>query len=772
MLIAVLSGFILAILLSFTGGKLGGRLSLLPGLLPTGLFLYFLSFLPDLPEEGLFFNYSWVPSAGVDLSFRLDGLSMLFALMITGVGALVFFYTSSYLKNHYHLDRFYGYLSMFMASMLGLVLSDNLLAMFVFWELTSISSFFLIGFNNDSEGSRKAARVSFAITGGGGLVLMVGVLLLGYLGQTFSIYELSGMSELIRGGALYGWIVVLIFAGALTKSAQFPFHFWLPAAMKAPTPVSTYLHSATMVKAGVYLLARLSPVMGDHEYWNTTLTVIGAVTMLYAAIHTLFRTDMKSILAYSTISALGIMVFLIGIGSRESLLALGVFILVHALYKATLFLITGTVDKTTGSRDVTKLSGLRKVMFPVALAAVLAAISNAGLPFSFGFVGKEIIYEATLLVNEWGYLLTALAIAANVCLFYAGFVVGLKPFLGKPMAESNGFVRPDFLLWFPPLLLAVLGIILGVFPGIVSDSLIGKVHQSVYSASLGTPHLKLWHGFGLVLLLSGVTVLLGTLLYLLLKPSVKVENRLRRIESISPSSITEKLWEVFIKLSDNYTRLLQNGFLRYYVMIIVFFAVLMLGYRFLTEVDIVFDMASYAPISFYEGVVAALMVLSILFVVISRSRLNAVVSMGVVGFTMSLTFMNFGAPDLAMTQFTIDTLTVVLFVLVLYNLPKYLNYSDPPARLRDAAIGLSFGALITLLAIEIIQQPLNRETSEYFAKNAYLFAKGKNIVNVILVDFRAVDTLGEITVLSVAAIGVYSLLELRIAGKKTNNKSS
>lgn len=771
MLFAVLSGFFLSILLAFSGGKLRGWLSLLPGILPAALFVYFLSYLPDIAGDGLFFHYPWVPSAGIDLSFRLDGLSMLFSLMITGVGALVFFYTSAYLKDHHHLDRFYGYLGMFMASMLGLVLSDNLVAMFIFWELTSISSFFLIGFNNDSEGSRKAARVSFAITGGGGLILMVGVLLLGYLGQTFSIHELTGMSDLLRSGALYGWIIALIFAGALTKSAQFPFHFWLPAAMQAPTPVSTYLHSATMVKAGIYLLARLSPVLGDHIYWNTTLTVIGAVTMLYAAIHTLFRTDMKSILAYSTISALGIMVFLIGIGSRESLLALSVFILVHALYKATLFLVTGTVDHATGSRDVTRLSGLRKVMMPVAIAALLAAIANAGLPFSFGFIGKEIIYESTLLVNDWGYLLTALAIAANVCLFYAGFVVGLKPFIGKAMPNSQTFAKPAFLLWFPPLLLGVLGIVLGVFPEIISEPLIGKVHQSIFTASLGTPHLKLWHGFGLVLMLSGLTVLLGTTLYFLLKPSLKIEGKLSLLNRASPSVIIEKLWIYFVKLAGNYTRLLQNGFLRYYIMIILFFAVLMLGYRFLTEVDIVFDFDSYSPISFYEGVVGVLMILSILLVVTSRSRLNAVVAMGVVGFSMSLTFMNFGAPDLAMTQFTIDTLTVVLFVLVLYNLPKYLNYSDPSARLRDSLIGLSFGALITLLAIEVIQQPLNRETSEYFAKNAYLFAKGKNIVNVILVDFRAVDTLGEITVLSVAAIGVYSLLKLHIVYKKKEKSS-
>lgn len=766
MIAAVLSGFLLALFLVFGGGKLRGSLSLLPGFLPLSLFVYFISFLPRVGGEGLFFTYSWVPSIGVDLTFRLDGLSMLFALMITGIGALVFFYTSAYMRNHQHLDRFYGYLSMFMGSMLGLVLSDNMISLFVFWELTSISSFFLIGFNNNDPQSRKNSRLALAITGGGGLLLMVGLLLIGFIGQTFSIAELSGMSDLLRSGRMYGWILFLLFAAAFSKSAQFPLHFWLPGAMRAPTPVSTYLHSATMVKAGIYLLARFTPILGDHEYWNYTLLIVGSFTMVYAAVHAVFRTDMKSILAYSTISALGVMVFLLGMGTRDALLALALFILIHALYKAALFLVTGIVDHETGTRDVTKLSGLRRVLMPVAIAGGLAAISNAGIPPSIGFAGKDLIYESALHMDDWGYLLTALAIITNICLLYAGFVVGIKPFFGKLPAAFEKVHLPSPLMWVPPLLLAVLGILFGVFPSLIGDSLIGKIHQSVYPASLGMPGIKLWHGFNLVLLFSIITIIGGVLLYMFLKPSQAIENRLQRVMQWSPETNAFSFWRFFSQGAKTYTNLLQNGFLRYYLMIILFFLILMLGYKFFSGVHIRFNWSQFSSVSFYEAVICILMVMSIAFVVLAKSRLHAVVAMGIVGYALCLLFMNFGAPDLAMTQFTIDTLTVVLFVLVLYNLPKYLQYSDPPARIRDSIIGLSFGVLITFLALEVIQEPLNRETSQFFAENAYRQAHGKNVVNVILVDFRGLDTLGEITVLTIAALGVYSLLKLQIIPKR------
>ncbi|TVR39199.1 MAG: putative monovalent cation/H+ antiporter subunit A [Cryomorphaceae bacterium] len=769
MLTAVLSGFVMALVFGWAGRWMRSTAWTLTGLFPTALFIYFLTFLPVAGGDGVLFSNSWVPSIGVNLDFRMDGLALLFSLMISGIGALVFFYSSNYLKGHAHLHRFYGYLSMFMASMLGLVLSDNLLSMFVFWELTSISSFFLIGFNNNDPASRKSSMIALAITGGGGLMLMVGILLMGYLGGSFSIVELLHQTDVLRSGALYGWIIFFVFVGAFSKSAQFPLHFWLPAAMKAPTPVSTYLHSATMVKAGVYLLARLTPVLGDEVYWNVTLVSVGALTMVYAAIHALFRTDMKSILAYSTISALGIMVFLIGIGSRESLLALSVFILVHALYKAALFLLTGIVDHETGTRDVTQLAGLRRVLLPVALAGLLAALSNAGFPPTFGFLGKDLIYEATLNVRDWDWLLTALAVVTNICLLWAGWVVGVKPFVGKLPESFENVHLPSPLLWVPPLLLAVLGLLFGLFPVLISEAFVGKIHQSVYAASLGIPGLKLWHGFNMVLLLSAVTVVSGFVFYVLVKPSKRWESMLKRLKYFAPEQIITFLWQSFERFSSKYTNILQYGLLRFYLMIILLFLITMLGYKFFTGVELRFDPRLFTGITIYEGVIVALMFISIFLVVFSRSRLHAVVAMGVVGYSLCLLFMDFGAPDLAMTQFTIDTLTVVLFVLVLYNLPKYLNYSNPPARFRDSLIGATFGLIITLLALEVIQEPLNRETSKFYADNAYLLAKGKNVVNVILVDFRGIDTLGEIIVLTVAALGVFSLIRLQIVTKK--NKS-
>src|SRR5690554_407177 len=406
MLAAVLSGLLVSLLLVPLGKFVRGKWSILVSLLPFSLFLYFLSFLPQISQGHTFHeSFAWVPSLGLNLDFYLDGLSLMFALLITGIGTLIFLYASAYLEGHPFLDRFYGYLSLFMAAMLGMVLSDNILLLFIFWELTSISSYFLIGFNNNQSASRKSALVALGITGGGGYLLLAGLILAGNLSGTFSIQEMVNSSSAIKDHALYGLILLFVFAGAFTKSAQFPFHFWLPGAMKAPTPVSAYLHSATMVKAGIFLLARMFPVLGGTIEWSTTLMIVGGFTMVYAAYHALFKTDLKGILAYTTISALGILVFLIGMGTEASLLAASVFILVHALYKATLFLVTGIIDHETGTRDVTKLSGLRKVMLPVAIAGILAALSNAGIPPTFGFMGKDLIYEGTLHLGDWAYLL-------------------------------------------------------------------------------------------------------------------------------------------------------------------------------------------------------------------------------------------------------------------------------------------------------------------------------------------------------------------------------
>ncbi|MBE7640813.1 putative monovalent cation/H+ antiporter subunit A [Salegentibacter sp. BLCTC] len=762
MLTAILLGFLFALFLVFTGKFFRGKMAILSALIPAGLFAYFASFIPKISSgEIISRTYQWVPAFGVDLSFKLDGLSLLFSLMITGIGFLVFAYTASYLRGHKYLDRFYGYLSLFMAAMLGLVLSDNLISMFVFWELTSISSFFLIGFNNTNPASRKSALTALGITGFGGFSLLAGALLLGSISGTYSISEMLSMKEAIAGSEYYILAVIFIFVAAFTKSAQFPFHFWLPGAMKAPTPVSTYLHSATMVKAGIYLLMRFTPVLGDQEFWNTTLIIVGGVTMVYSAVHALFRTDLKGVLAYSTISALGILVFLIGLGSKDAFLAASVFIIVHALYKATLFLVTGIIDHQTGTRDVTKLAGLRKIMMPVAIAGILAAISSAGIPPTVGFLGKELTYEASLHAEAFTVVIVVAIVLTKILLLWAGFVAGIKPFTGKLPEEYTNVKAPDFLMWGPAIILAVLGLIFGIFPMIIESALVKPV-VSALGADASEYHLALWHGFNTVLLLSAITIAVGVLLYFLVKPSVKLENKIGKLEFISPKSILEKGTHYFNVFSAFWTNVFQNGYLRNYVTTIVLFLVVLVSYIMFGSSRVVIDHTQLSQVTAYELVVALILIAGVFYTVFTKSRLAAVAAMGVVGLAICLIFVFYSAPDLAMTQFSIDTLTVILFVLVLYRLPKYLTLSDYKMRIRDGVLSAALGTVICLLALQVLAEPTNSEVGDFYAKNAYIMAHGKNVVNVILVDFRGIDTFMEISVLAIAAIGVFGLLKLRL----------
>ncbi len=762
MLTAILTGFLFSFFLVFAGKLFKGRLSLLASLVPLGLFVYFARFIPAIESgEIIMRSYSWVPSFGVDLGFKLDGLSLLFSLMITGIGFLVFAYTSSYLKGHQYLDRFYGYLAAFMGAMLGLVLSDNMITLFVFWELTSITSFFLIGFNNTNPASRKSALTALGITGIGGLFLLAGALLLNNIAGTYSISEMVSMTELIHGNEYYFLAVLFIFGAAFTKSAQFPFHFWLPGAMKAPTPVSTYLHSATMVKAGVYLLMRFTPVLGGEEIWNTSLLVVGGITMLYSAVHTIFRTDLKGILAYSTISALGILIFLTGLGTQEAYLAAAVFIIVHALYKATLFLVTGIIDHQTHTRDVTKLAGLNKIMLPVGIAGILAAISSAGIPPTIGFIGKELTYEASFHSEALVILLMIVIVLTKIFLLYAGFVAGIKPFTGKLPEDLSETKKPGFILWAPPVLLALLGILFGVAPFIVEGPIVKPVVTAM-GADASNIHLALWHGFNTIFILSLITIGVGTALYFFLKPSHKLEAGAEKYERISPKSILEGFNRWFVIFSSFWTRFFQNGYLRNYISMIILFLVVLVGYILVDHTNFVIDYNSLSKITVYEITTTLVLIAAIFYTVFTRSRLSAVVGMGVVGLAICLVFVFYSAPDLAMTQFSIDTLTVILFVLVLYKLPRYLKLSDFKTRVRDGILSGIFGLLITVLALSVLAEPVSKDVGNYYAANSYIEAHGKNVVNVILVDFRGADTLIEITVLSIAAVGVFGLMKLRL----------
>ncbi len=763
MLFTVLTGLITSCLLVPFGKFIKTRWSILLPFIPVLLFLFYLLHVPSVMSGTNFVqHFNWVPSLGIDFDFRLDGLSLLFSLLITGIGTAIFFYGRTYLKGHLYFDRFFGYLLLFMSAMMGVVLSNNIITLFIFWELTSISSFFLIGFNNDSEDSRKSAITALCITGFGGFFLLAGLILLGNIAGTYVISELVDKREMLISHSLYPLFVSLIFIGAFTKSAQFPFHFWLPGAMKAPTPVSAYLHSATMVKAGIYLLARFTPILGHTDFWQYTLMAVGGFTMLYAAIHALFRLDLKAILAYSTIAALGVLTFLLGLGTKEAIIAASVFILVHALYKATLFMVTGIIDHETHTRDITQLSGLRKVLFPVFIAALLAALSSAGVPLTYGFIGKDLIYESTLHFTEnWALWLTVLAVVTNTALVAAGFMAGLKPFTGRLPKEFENVHLPYPSMWIAPLILGILGLIFGCIPGIVGEYFNLQTANSIYGSETGLD-LKIWHGVNTVLILSICTLGAGTLVYLFNRPSIQKLRAVEKLNGISPQTLIFHLASGFKRFSATYTDLLHDGFLRSYHFKIIVFAELLLGYKLWLSGPIQIDFSTLTPLSWYEVGFVLILIGAIYIIVTTRSRLTSVVSTSIIGYCICLFFVFYSAPDLAMTQFTIDTLTTVLFVLVLYKLPSFINFTKKGILVRDAVVALGFGAILSLIVLKVLYEPTTNEISEFYGENAYLLAKGKNVVNVILVDFRGIDTMFETVVLSIAALGVYSLIKLRL----------
>lgn len=763
MLFTVLLGLITSSLIVPFGTFVKTKWGIILAFIPLLLFLYYLQYLPLINWDKSYVQHiDWIPSLGINFDFKLDGLSLLFSLLITGIGTCIFFYAKSYLKNDPYIDRFFGYLCLFMSAMLGLVLSDNIFLLFTFWELTSISSFFLIGFNNEKIASRKSALTALSVTGLGGFFLLAGLVLIGNIANTYSISELVGKAQFIQEHALFPYILGLIILGAMTKSAQFPFHFWLPGAMKAPTPVSAYLHSATMVKAGIYLLARFYPILGNNTAWMYSLMIIGGITMLYGAFHSLFRTDMKGVLAYSTISALGILVFLLGLGTQDAIIAASVFIVVHALYKATLFLITGIIDHATHTRDLSVLQGLRKVLLPVSIAGFLAAISSAGVPLTFGFIGKDLIYEATIHGEKHiAIYLTAAAVITNILLVSAGFMAGIKPFFGKLPEKFDKIQLPSKSLWIPPFILAILGIVFGCFPTFIGD-LIAKPTVNSIMAIKSDFHLKIWHGFNTVLLLSAITIVLGTVIYLINKPSERKLKWIEQLNCIAPITIFQKCYQTIYNFSTSYSQYFHNGYLRSYLLKIIIFAEVLLAYQLYLGGPLHINWELLSAVTVYEVVTILIVFGAVILTLSTSSRLTAVVATSVIGYGICLLFVFYSAPDLAMTQFTIDTLTVVLFVLVLFKLPPFLNLANKRVLIRDAVVAIIFGIILAMVAIRVLHVPTNIAISDFYGTNAYLLAKGRNVVNVLLVDFRGFDTMFEIIVLTIAALGVYSLLKLRL----------
>ena len=764
MLTAILSGFAASFSAPFIYKWTRGYAGRILALVPLCLCAYFISFLPSLSHNGdLSFKIPWVSGLNIHLSFYLDGLSLLFAVVISFIGVLVLVYAGAYFNQHPQLQRFYSIILFFMAAMLGVVLSDNIITFFLFWELTTVSSYLLIGFDHEKEEARKAAWQALLITGAGGLALLAGLILLGQAGGSYEFSELINNGGLIKNHDLYPAIFILMALGAFTKSAQFPFHFWLPNAMAAPTPVSTYLHSATMVKAGVYLLARVTPILGDTVLWHSVVVPVGAVTMLLSAYMSIRQTDLKKILAYSTVTVLGTLVFLLGTGTHAAVEAAMAYVMIHALYKAGLFLVAGIVDHETGTRDISRLSGLYRKMPITTVAAVLASLSMAGLPPLFGFIGKELLYGATLEAPLAAKLLTAVALCTNALLVVASGMVALTPFFGKP-GETSGHVHdPGMTMWFGPLLLSGLGIFIGLFPNLVGTVWVAPAVAAVTREPIEVK-LALMHGFTLQLFLSVVTFCLGAGIFFFHKNILKILPSTRFFSALTPSNAYELILKATTGFARLQTRFLQSGHLHLYILIIVISTLLLVGLSL--PLNGAFAASNWSEIKIHEWILVLVILAATTMVIRAQSRLVAIIALGVVGYSVVLFYIMYGAPDLAMTQFAIDTLTVILIVLVIYRLPRYVNYSTNMERLRDGIPALLAGGMITILILMTLAGTKESGLSSYFTENSYLLAKGKNIVNVILVDFRSFDTMGEVTVLVIAGIGVYSLLKLKMSGAK------
>ncbi|MBF6619331.1 MAG: Na+/H+ antiporter subunit A [Patulibacter sp.] len=702
--------------------------------------------------------HPWVPTLEMELAFRLDALSLLMTFVAAGVGAVVLAYCARYFSDDEDaLGRFAAVLVAFAGAMLGLVLSDDLLLLYVFWELTTVLSFLLVGHQSDRASARRAAMDALIVTTFGGLAMLVGAVIIGEAAGTYRISEILAQPPEATVAVSVG--VALLLLGALTKSALVPFHFWLPGAMAAPTPVSAYLHAAAMVKAGVFLVALLAPAFATVAPWRETVLVLGLLTMLIGAFRALRQFDLKLLLAYGTVSQLGLLVVLVGQGSRDVALAGVGLLLAHALYKSALFLVVGIIDKATGTRDLRVLSGIGRARPRLAVIAALAAASMAGVPLFAGFAAKETAFDA-LLHGDTIDVLTLVTIVIGVALtaaYAARFVWGA--FADKPGVPNRRCRTADARFEAAPGVLAVGGLVLGV--GFAQlDHLIG-VYADTVPAALDEPlHLAAWHGFGLPLLLS-LVALFGGLAIAWIQIRRGVENevnpRHHGYESRDAYVSTIRFTEL---LSLRAARVTQSGSLPVYLMTILI--VLATALTTAVIVGIPWDVQIHVWDTPPNALIGALVVVSAFLTLQARRRLKAVLLSGVIGYSIAVLFALQGAPDLALTQFLVETVTLVVVVLVLRRLPTHFTgtVSQRGRRRLHVVIGITVGALMALVTVLAGGARESVPVSELMAA-ASVLAGGDNIVNVTLVDLRAWDTMGELAVLVVAATGVTSLLFLR-----------
>ena len=740
----------------------GGPAGWISVAIPAAIFIWMLQYVgPVSTGQPVLAGIDWVPSMDIRLSVLIDGLSLTFALLISGIGTLVTLYSTKYLGNHPEYPRFVLFLMLFMVGMLGLVLADNLIALFVFWEITTISSYLLIGFSSDEAKSRRSALQALLVTGTGGLAFLAGIILLGNVAGSFELSQVLQQGDVIRAHPLYPAILILFLAGAFTKSAQFPFHFWLPNAMAAPTPVSAYLHSATMVKGGVYLMARMNPALGGTDAWFWALVIAGGFTTVFASILAIRQTDIKQVLAYTTLMALGALTLFIGAGTAAAITGMMAFLVVHSLYKAALFLMIGIVDHETGTRDVDALRGLGRKMPLTFLGGAIAALSMAGIPPLVGFIGKEFLYKAGLEMDRASLWITGTIFAASALMFVAAGISVLRPFTGKLSQTPQTPHEGPWAMWVGPLLLGSLSLGFGLFPDTLEAWLVAPGTWAVYGDDSYPVDLYLFREINAAFLLSLATFATGALLYAVHRPLRTWLGRVFEANPIKFDPGWDRVLDGLKALAAWQTRILQSGVLQRYIFTVFVTLAVGVGATIWAQdaLDFRVDWAgSVEGLQFKHWAVVVFVTAGAILTAITSSRMTAIAALGVVGIGVALIFIIFSAPDVAITQLLVEVLVVVLVAVAMLKLPQLGLTRDRKRRPVHAALAACVGALVTLVMVGVLQGDIDRRLTDYFEVASWPEAYGRNIVNVILVDFRAIDTFGEIAVVVIAALAAYALL--------------
>ena len=755
---------------------------------PVTLFTILATYIPQIAKgETFVYNFEWIPSYGMNITTYLDGLSMIFGLLITGVGSLVILYSIFYLSPKESLQHFYCYLLLFMGAMLGVVFSDNLIVLYAFWELTSVSSFLLIAFWHHRKASRAGARKAMTITVTGGISMLAGFLMLYAASGTFSIREMIANVNVIQDSNYFIPAMILVLLGAFTKSAQFPFHIWLPDAMEAPTPVSAYLHSATMVKAGIYLVARTTPIFGGDAMWFWIVSSVGLITLFWGSFNAVKQYDLKALLAYSTVSQLGLIMCLLGLGSAalhlgysdstviytQATFAALFHLINHSTFKGALFMMVGIVDHEVGTRDIRRLGGLMSLMPFTFTIALIGSFSMAGLPPFNGFLSKEMFFIATLEIanlsafnlQSIGVLFPIVAWIASIFTFVYCVMIVTRTFFGKlrpERLEKAPHEAPIGML-ISPFILVFLVVAIFFFPNILGKNILQPAMSSVYpmfpSAAELTPPIKAWHGFELELFMTIGVVIVGIFMYRTLA-------KWRPVYQLLPQNYTfnayfDRLIHGGENISERITKRYMNGsFTAYMAYIYVVFVALIAGYFIISDV-FSFSLSNNSPVEYYEFILVVIMIFAAVSILFVKTRVAGVLLNGVLGYSVAFFFVIFRAPDLALTQLVVESVTTALFLLCFKFLPELKpERSTTKSKVSKGLISVLVGATVTIIGLAVLNYNQFEKISTYF-EDAYNLAGGKNIVNTILGDFRAFDTMLEVVVLFIAGLGVYALIKLK-----------